>query len=65
MISVRCAMTLSVIDDTAQQQFAVSMGGATAKLEYERDFDRLLLLHTEVPEAFRGMVWAADWSRRP
>jgi predicted GNAT family acetyltransferase len=47
-------MTQSVIDDTAQEQFAVSMAGATARLEYERDGDRLLLLHTEVPEAFRG-----------
>jgi predicted GNAT family acetyltransferase len=47
-------MTQSVIDDTAEEQFAVSMDGATAKLEYERDRDRLLLLHTEVPEAFRG-----------
>jgi predicted GNAT family acetyltransferase len=47
-------MTQSVIDDTAHELFAVSTGGATAKLEYELDGDRLLLLHTEVPEAFRG-----------
>lgn len=47
-------MARSVIDDTAQQQFAVSMSGATARLEYELAVDRLMLLHTEVPEAFRG-----------
>lgn len=47
-------MTQSVIDDTADEKFAVSMGGDTAMLEYELDGDRLLLLHTEVPEAFRG-----------
>lgn len=47
-------MNQSIIDDTAQEQFAVSMDGATARLEYELDGDRLLLLHTEVPEAFRG-----------
>jgi predicted GNAT family acetyltransferase len=35
-------------------QFDVSMDGATAKLEFEVEGDRLLLLHTEVPEQFRG-----------
>src|SRR5579875_1644657 len=47
-------MTQSVIDDNVQECFTVSMDGAMAKLEYERDGERLLLLHTEVPEAFRG-----------
>lgn len=47
-------MAQPVTDDTAKEQFAASMGGATAKLEYELDGDRLLLLHTEVPEEFRG-----------
>jgi predicted GNAT family acetyltransferase len=47
-------MNESVIDETAQERFAVYMGDATAKLEYELDGDRLLLLHTEVPDAFRG-----------
>ena len=48
------AMGQSVIDDAAGQQFAVSLDGATARLEYRRHGDRLHLLHTEVPEAFRG-----------
>lgn len=51
---VAFAMDCSVIDDSSQQQFTVSVGGATAKLEYDLDGDRLLLLHTEVPETFRG-----------
>ena len=47
-------MTEPVVDDTVEGQFALSMDDATAKLVYELDGDRLLLLHTEVPEAFRG-----------
>lgn len=47
-------MAQPVSDDTTQERFAVSMEGATAKLEYELDGGRLLLLHTEVPEEFRG-----------
>jgi uncharacterized protein len=47
-------MSQSVIDDTAREQFVVSMDGTTATLEYKLRGDRLHLLHTEVPEAFRG-----------
>ena len=47
-------MTQPVIDDTARERLAVSVDGATARLEYELDRGRLLLLHTEVPETFRG-----------
>lgn len=47
-------MSQTVTDDTTHEQFRVSVEGATAKLVYHRDGDRLLLLHTEVPEAFRG-----------
>jgi predicted GNAT family acetyltransferase len=47
-------MGQSVTDETAEQQFALSMDGSTATLEYKRHGDRLHLLHTEVPEAFRG-----------
>jgi len=43
-----------VVDDTAAKQFVVSMDGTTARLEYKLHGDRLHLLHTEVPEAFRG-----------
>lgn len=47
-------MTQPVTDDPAAERFAVSMEGDTATLDYELDEGRLLLLHTEVPEAFRG-----------
>src|SRR2546421_9805110 len=47
-------MSQSAIDDSAGEQFAVSMDGTTARLEYKLRGDRLYLLHTEVPEAFRG-----------
>jgi predicted GNAT family acetyltransferase len=47
-------MSQSVIDDTGAEQFAVSIDGTKAWLEYKRHGDRLHLLHTEVPEAFRG-----------
>jgi uncharacterized protein len=48
------AMSQSVIDDIAGEQFAVSMDGTTATLEYKLRGDRLHLVHTEVPEALRG-----------
>jgi predicted GNAT family acetyltransferase len=47
-------MSQSVIDNTDEGQFAVSMDGTKARLEYKLYGDRLHLLHTEVPEAFRG-----------
>jgi uncharacterized protein len=47
-------MSQSVIDDTAGKQFALRMDGTMATLEYKLHGDRLHLLHTEVPEAFRG-----------
>jgi uncharacterized protein len=47
-------MSQSVIDDSAEEQFAISIDGTTARLEYKLRGDRLHLLHTEVPEAFRG-----------
>lgn len=47
-------MSQSVIDDTAADEFALSIDGTKAWLEYRLHGDRLHLLHTEVPEAFRG-----------
>ena len=47
-------MSQAVVDHTAGQQLALSMDGTTATLEYKLRGDRLHLLHTEVPEAFRG-----------
>jgi uncharacterized protein len=47
-------MTHPINDDTAEEQLTLSMDGETAKLAYELDGDVLRLVHTEVPEAFRG-----------
>lgn len=47
-------MSQSIIDDTAAEQLVVSIGAATARLEYKLHGNRLHLLHTEVPEEFRG-----------
>jgi predicted GNAT family acetyltransferase len=47
-------MSQAVVDDVAGQQFALSMDGSTATLEYKLHGDRLHLVHTEVPEALRG-----------
>ena len=47
-------MSRSVVDDAAEKRFAVSIDGTSARLDYELDGDRLLLLHTEVPEGLRG-----------
>ena len=57
-------MSKSVIDDTAEEQFVVSIDGTTARLEYKLRGDRLHLLHTEVPEAFPAKASAADWLKQ-
>ena len=44
-----------VVDDRERERLVVvGEGGAEAELFYERDGDRLYLIHTEVPPAFRG-----------
>jgi uncharacterized protein len=47
-------MSQSVIDDTAGKQLVLQVDGTIATLEYKLHGDRLHLVHTEVPEAFRG-----------
>ena len=41
-------------DDTANDRFVVEEDGALAQLVYEVEGDRLLLIHTEVPEQLGG-----------
>ena len=48
------AVSQSVVDNTAGEQLIIEMDGNTAWLEYKLRGARLHLLHTEVPEAFRG-----------
>ncbi|HEY5385252.1 MAG TPA: GNAT family N-acetyltransferase [Acidimicrobiales bacterium] len=43
-----------VVDDTAGSRFVVSEGGTEAELIYVRQGDRLILVHTEVPEVWGG-----------
>ncbi len=43
-----------VVDDRAHHRFVYPEGGVDAELVYRPDGDRLVLVHTEVPDAFRG-----------
>jgi hypothetical protein len=47
-------MSADVIDNAARTRFELAIDGQTAFLDYERTADCVRLLHTEVPEAFRG-----------
>ena len=43
-----------VVDDTAESRFVIREGGDEAELIYARQGDRLILVHTGVPEAWGG-----------
>jgi uncharacterized protein len=43
-----------VIDNRAESRFEVDEDGAAAELIYRRRADRLVLVHTEVPDAISG-----------
>jgi uncharacterized protein len=43
-----------VRDNPSTGRFEMGSGGGTAFLEYRRAGDRIVLLHTEVPEALSG-----------
>ena len=43
-----------VIDDQDQSRFVVVMDGAVAELTYRRRADRLVLIHTGVPDQLAG-----------
>jgi predicted GNAT family acetyltransferase len=43
-----------VVDDAAESRFVVRGGGTEAELIYARQGDRLILVHTGVPEAWSG-----------
>jgi len=43
-----------VIDDQGQSRFEVVMDGAVAELTYRRRADRLVLIHTGVPDQMAG-----------
>jgi len=43
-----------VIDNRSESRFELATAGAVAVLVYRRRADRLILVHTEVPEALGG-----------
>ena len=43
-----------VTDNQAASRFEISEGGHLAELSYRRNGDRLVLIHTEVPEELEG-----------
>ena len=45
---------VNVVDNRAANRFELPIDGDTAILDYERTSDAIKLVHTEVPEAFRG-----------
>ena len=53
--------TTDVIDEPASHRFRYSEDGIDAQLIYRADADRLILIHTEVPDALGGEASPADW----
>ncbi|HEX6464607.1 MAG TPA: GNAT family N-acetyltransferase [Vicinamibacterales bacterium] len=45
---------MNVTDNPSLSRFELPVDGQTAFLNYERTADALKLIHTEVPEAYRG-----------
>lgn len=43
-----------VTNNTSAEQFEISVDGSKALLQYGIDRGRMVIYHTEVPEAFRG-----------
>ena len=43
-----------VIDNEAKSRFEADFGGSVAELLYRRNGNRLVLIHTEVPEQLEG-----------
>jgi hypothetical protein len=43
-----------VTDNTEAQRFELTIDGHRAELVYRREGDRLVLVHTEVPDALEG-----------
>ena len=52
-----------VIDNRAESRFELDGGGAVAELIYRRRADRLVLVHTEVPDAMSGQGVGGDLVR--
>ena len=53
-----------VVDDTAASRFVIREGGTEAELLYALDGDRILLVHTGVPEEWGGRGIGGRLARR-
>ncbi len=45
---------MDVVENAEQNRFELSLDGGIALVAYRRDGERLVLVHTEVPEEFGG-----------
>jgi predicted GNAT family acetyltransferase len=54
---------LEVRDNAARGRYEVEVAGRVAVLEYERDADRITLIHTAVPAPLEGHGVAAQLAR--
>lgn len=45
---------MDVVENPEQNRFELALDGGTALVAYQRDGNRLVLIHTEVPEEFAG-----------
>ena len=45
---------MDVVENPEQNRFELALDGGTAIVAYRRDENRVVLIHTEVPEEFAG-----------
>lgn len=45
---------MDVVENAAENRFELVLDGGTALVAYRRDGERLVLVHTEVPQQFAG-----------
>ncbi len=52
-----------VVHNAAGQRFEIREGDEVARLDYSVSGDSISLVHTEVPESFRGRGYAGELAR--
>lgn len=53
----------TVVDNTSLDRYEIAVDGEVAFLTYRRRNDHVLLVHTEVPEVFRGRGYGSDLAK--
>lgn len=53
----------TVVDNTSLDRYELAVDGEVAFLTYRRRNDHVLLVHTEVPEVFRGRGYGSDLAK--